>query len=176
MYNMEVISSVKDYMLHHRQTVAVAESVTSGHLQAALSLATEASGFFQGGITAYNLGQKSRHLRVNPIHATACDCVSEIVADEMALHAVTMFSSDWSIAITGYASPLPENGVHDLFAFYSIGFKNEIIRRGRIESEDNGAFKVQVYFANEVLRIFLESLPRDAQVTFRRGSGAKAEA
>jgi len=176
MYNTRVISSIKDFMLSHGQTVAVAESVTSGHLQAALSLASEASGFFQGGITAYNLGQKSRHLRVNPIHATACDCVSEKVADEMALNAVSMFSSDWSIAITGYASPLPEKGIKSLFAFYAICFKDEIVHRGRIDSEDRGTMEVQVYFANEVLRIFLESLPSDGQAAFRRPTGAKAKA
>lgn len=172
MYNTRVISSIKDFMSSRGQTVAVAESVTSGHLQAALSIANEASGFFQGGITAYNLGQKSRHLRVNPIHATACDCVSETVADEMALQAVTMFSSDWSIATTGYASPLPEKGINDLFAFYSICFKDQIVDRGRIDSEDHGTLAVQVHFANEVLRIFLESLSSDGHATFRRQSKA----
>lgn len=176
MYNTQIINSIKDFMLAHGQTLAVAESVTSGHLQAAFSLANEASGFFHGGITAYNLGQKSRHLHVNPIHATSCNCVSERVADEMARHAVVMFSSDWSIAITGYASRLPEQNINELFAFYSICFREGIVQRGRIDSGDNAPLDVQVYFANEVLKIFLKSLPNNGQAAPQRDAGAKASA
>lgn len=154
MYNIQEISSIKDFMISCSHTLAVAESVTSGHLQAALSLATDASKFFHGGITAYNLGQKARHLHVNPIHATACNSVSKDIADEMALNVIPLFSSDWSIGITGYASPLPELGIHNLFAIYSIAFRKTIVERGRVESDDKGLYQVQVYFANRVLQEF----------------------
>lgn len=69
LYNMSAINSIRDYVLENKQTLAVAESVTSGHLQAAISVAENASSFFQGGITAYNLGQKCRHLNIEPLHA-----------------------------------------------------------------------------------------------------------
>ena len=151
MYDTQVIAGIKDYMISHRQTLAIAESVTSGHLQAAISLASDASKFFHGGITTYNLGQKARHLHINPIHATACNSVSEQIADEMALNALSLFSSDWSVGITGYASPLPDLGIHSLFAFYAIAFRREIVRRGKVESEAKGPYEVQVYFANHVL-------------------------
>lgn len=151
MYNEQDISDIRDFMLSHNHTLAVAESVTSGHIQAALSLAMDASRFFQGGITAYNLGQKARHLRVNPIHATTCNSVSAIIADEMALQANVLFSSDWSIGITGYASPLPDLGIRELFAFYSIAFRDKIAHHGKMEAEDHGPYKVQVYYACEVL-------------------------
>ena len=152
MYSIEAISAIKNFMISHNQTLAVAESVTSGHLQAALSLAAEASNFFHGGITAYNLGQKARHLHVNPIHANACNSVSEYVADEMASNVLTLFSSDWAIAITGYASPVPDLGINGLFAFYSIAHHSEIVRRGKLESENTGTLQVQVYFTNQVLQ------------------------
>ena len=158
MYNTNDISAIKEFMLSHNQTVAVAESVTSGHLQAALSLAASASGFFQGGITTYNLGQKARHLHIDPIHATTCNSVSQTVSDEMARHATTLFSSDWSIAITGYASPFPDLHIEQLFAFYSIAFSGEIVRRGRIDSDNDGPLQVQCYYTNQVLRAFLDTL------------------
>lgn len=161
MYNEQDISDIRDFMLSHTHTLAVAESVTSGHIQAALSLAVDASRFFQGGITAYNLGQKARHLRVNPIHATTCNSVSAIIADEMALQANTLFSSDWSIGITGYASPLPDLGIRELFAFYSIAFRDKVVHRGKMEAEDHGSYNVQVYYACEVLhqlKVHLSSL------------------
>lgn len=139
-------------MTAHNHTLAVAESVTSGHLQAALSLAENASQFFQGGITAYNLGQKSRHLKVNPIHAATCNCVSEKIAEEMAIHALSLFSSDWSIGITGYATPVPELGISELFAFYSIAFRNKIVQSKKIQSTGKGTYEVQVYFTGIVIR------------------------
>jgi nicotinamide mononucleotide (NMN) deamidase PncC len=80
MYDLKEINVIKDYMLRSNQTVSVAESVTSGHIQAALSRAEFAMKFFQGGITAYNLGQKYRHLQVEPIHAQFTNFVSERVA------------------------------------------------------------------------------------------------
>ena len=71
MYPFDEINIITERMISCHQTVAVAESVTSGHLQAALSLGQNARQFYQGGLTAYNLGQKSRHLLVEPIHAFA---------------------------------------------------------------------------------------------------------
>jgi PncC family amidohydrolase len=102
-------------LYERQQTVAVAESVTSGQLQTFLSLPDHAMDFFQGGITAYNLGQKTKHLNVDPIHAFACNCVSEKIAETMARNVMTQFNSDWGIGITGYASPVPEKNIEDLY-------------------------------------------------------------
>ncbi|MDB5207130.1 MAG: CinA family protein [Flavisolibacter sp.] len=79
-----LINSNKDLIIEGEETIAVAESVTSGLLQAALSQAIDVSKFYQGGITAYNLGQKYEHLNVESIHAQKCDCISEQVAGDMA--------------------------------------------------------------------------------------------
>lgn len=154
LYDLAAIEGVKEFMISRDHTIATAESVTSGHIQAALSLAAEASRFFQGGMTAYNLSQKTRHLHVDPLHAMTCNSVSPAVADEMALNALTLFSSDWALSITGYASPVPELGVKDLFAFYAIAFQQEVVCRGKVDSEDHGPLHVQVFFANHVIREF----------------------
>src|SRR3569623_3776187 len=100
-YDEKSIEQIKNYLLSNHLTIAVAESVTSGHLQAALSTAIDASKFFQGGITAYNIGQKSRHLTIEPTHALECDCVSDIIAESMALNICTMFLSNEGLGITG---------------------------------------------------------------------------
>jgi hypothetical protein len=42
-----IFKKIRDFMLAHNHTIAVAESVTAGHLQAALSTADEASLFFR---------------------------------------------------------------------------------------------------------------------------------
>ncbi len=68
---------IRQYMLGNNQTVAVAESVTAGLLQWAFSSIPDAAQFFQGGITAYNISQKYKHLAVEPIHASEVNCVSQ---------------------------------------------------------------------------------------------------
>lgn len=116
---------LRELLLLKKQTVAVAESVTAGHLQVAFSMAENALEFFQGGITTYNLAQKSKHLHVDPIHALSCNSVSEEVAAEMAKHVRLLFMSDWGIAVTGYASSVPEKNIYQLFACYSFYFRDK---------------------------------------------------
>ena len=94
-----------------RLTLAVAESLTCGQVQARLGAVAGASEFFLGGITAYSLEQKVRHLGVNRAHARSVDCVSQRVAVEMALGAAEMFGADLAVATTGYAQPNPAAGV-----------------------------------------------------------------
>jgi len=147
----DIIQSIGNILIERQQSIAVAESVTSGHMQVALSAATDAAKFYQGGITAYNIGQKSRHLHVDPIHASACNCVSEQVANEMALEVCRLFTSDWGLAVTGYASKVPESN-NELFAYYAISYAGKILRSGRIEAPDGEPARTQAFYANELLK------------------------
>jgi nicotinamide-nucleotide amidase len=146
-----IIQTIGNILIERQQSIAVAESVTSGYLQVALSAALDAAKFYQGGITAYNLGQKSRHLQVEPIHATACNCVSEQVACEMALEVCRLFTSDWGLAITGYASKVPESN-NELFAYYAICYAGKILRSGKIEILDGAAEQIQSFYTKELLK------------------------
>jgi nicotinamide-nucleotide amidase len=155
MYNQRNIDSIKGFLTDHHQTLSVAESVTSGHLQAALSLADGATEFFQGGITAYNLGQKAKHLNVDPIHAEASNCVSEKVSEQMALNSLKLFSSDWAVATTGYAAPVPEMDIEKLFVIFCIAFRDEIMLTKTISApDDKSLFETQVFYVNEILKEF----------------------
>ena len=151
MYNLELVNAIKDKLIYQQQTVAVAESVTAGHLQAALSLAENASLFFQGGLTAYNLGQKCRHLDIDPVKAGACDSVSMGIAEDMARNICAFFVCDWGIGITGYATTVPEKSINSLFAYFAIFFRKKLILSGKIESEIKNAMDVQVFYTHEVL-------------------------
>ena len=94
MYDQKIIDTIRDRLTKKGQSIAVAESVTAGHLQVALASAENASKFFQGGMTTYNLGQKVKHLSIEPIHAQSCNCVSAQVAEQMALQIATLFLSE----------------------------------------------------------------------------------
>src|SRR5688500_8119093 len=93
MYNEKVVNEIGGYLLKQEFTIAAAESVTSGHLQAALSMGIDASSFLQGGITVYNAGQKTRHLNIEPVHAQKVNCVDARVAAQMAVEVNKMFLS-----------------------------------------------------------------------------------
>ncbi len=154
MFDLKLINKIGKRLIANKQTISVAESVTSGSLQVAFSLAENAALFYQGGITAYNLGQKCRHLNVEPTHALATNCISQNVADTMALHSCKLFLSEWGIGITGYAAPVPELDILELFAYYSVVFREEIMLCGKIETDKKDAQEVQQFYANKVLEDF----------------------
>ncbi len=142
----------------NKWSIAVAESVTSGFLQAAFSAAKDASHFFQGGLTAYNVGQKCRHLLVEPLHALECNSVSLKVAEDMGLHVCQLFTSTYGIGITGYAAKVPEMNVNELYAYFAICKEGKIVDSGKIDSKENEGTDTQLYFVNQVLDKLLHTL------------------
>jgi len=158
MANDRQLTAIAKHMVQRCETVAVAESVTAGLIQSAFSTATDATRFFQGGITAYNLGQKARHLRIDPVHAELCNCISPEVASEMATGVLALFTSHWGIAITGYAAPVPALKVRSCFAFYSFAYKGAIVHQDKIETKKRGIANVQRFYVDKVLKAFSEFL------------------
>ncbi|HET9055072.1 MAG TPA: nicotinamide-nucleotide amidohydrolase family protein, partial [Cyclobacteriaceae bacterium] len=149
---------IKQYMLDHNESLAVAESVTSGQLQAALSLAEDATRFYQGGITAYNLGQKTKHLGIDPIHGEAYNCVSEQIAVSMAEQVCSLFSSGWGIGITGYAAPVPELKIKTLHVYYAFAHHGKKTYSKKITAPARQIIKAQQHFTAAVLNDFARYL------------------
>ena len=104
-------------------TLAVAESMTGGRVQAAITAVPGASGYFLGGLTAYTLDQKVRHLGVKRAAAAKVNAVSSGVAAQMARGAARLFGAGVAVATTGYAEPAPEFGVDDPFAHWAIAHR-----------------------------------------------------
>ncbi len=154
LYNKEMIDGIKDMLTVKQLTLAVAESVTSGHLQAAFSSATLASKFFQGGITAYNAGQKCSHLNIEPIAALEENCVTEKVACEMATQVNTLFISDYGIAITGYATKMPEKDITNLYAYFAIAYKQKVVVVKKIRSNKEETVDAQIDYTTQVIKEF----------------------
>ena len=118
---MSVLNELKALMLRApRLTLATAESMTVGLVQAKVGGISGASEFFLGGITAYTLEQKVRHLAVNRAAARRVNCVSAQVAAEMARGACALFDSDLGVATTGYAEPSEVDGVAEPFAWWAL--------------------------------------------------------
>jgi nicotinamide-nucleotide amidase len=107
-----------------RLTLAVAESMTCGRLQAKIGAVSGASEFFLGGITAYTLAQKVRHLGVARVSAAAVNSVSAEVAEQMARGVCGLFGSDVGMGTTGYAEPSVAPVVPVPYAWWAL------VRRG----------------------------------------------
>ena len=164
MFDKQLLDDIAAKLKDKKQSVAVAESVTGGLLQAAFSNAAQASLFFQGGITAYNIGQKCRHLLVEPLHAAECNCVSEQVSQQMSKQVCNLFLSDYGIGITGYAAKMPEQNINSLFAYYAIASKDKILRCGKVTTDAEEGLPAQLFYINTVLKIFKELVQSSEQV------------
>jgi nicotinamide-nucleotide amidase len=132
-----------------RRTLAVAESITCGHLQARIGAVSGASEFFLGGITAYTIDEKMRHLGVDRATAEAVNSVSATVAEQMARGACVLFGSDFALATTGYAEPFDlaqgkpsaEREIAAPFAWWALAHaqagsgrdKEFLVRSGRVD-------------------------------------------
>lgn len=101
-------------------TLSVAESVTSGHVQAMISSVSGASDYFRGGVTAYTLDEKAKILGVTRAPAKRVNSVSQQVAVEMALGVSRLFGTDLGLATTGYAEPSSKHGIKHPMAWWAI--------------------------------------------------------
>jgi nicotinamide-nucleotide amidase len=154
----KIVNTAGELLLKKKKTVAVAESVTSGNIQAIFSMAQNTIRFFQGGITAYNLGQKSRHLHVEPTDAIEYNCVSKKVAQQMAIGVSELFSADYGIGITGYASPVPEQNVGKLFAFICIAKNKKPLLTKKVAAKPMAPEDVQLFYTEESLKLLISAL------------------
>jgi nicotinamide-nucleotide amidase len=138
-----------------QRTLAVAESLTSGRVQARIGMVSGASGFFLGGITAYSLEQKVRHLGVNRAQAEAVNSVSAEVAEQMARGVCTLFGSDIGVSTTGYAEPSADWNVAEPYAWWALahnlGAGKFVLRHGRVDCSGESRTAVQEDVADAVI-------------------------
>lgn len=81
-------------------TVATAESLTGGHLAAAIAAAPDASRWYRGGVVAYHAEVKYRLLEVprGPV-------VTAESAESMARSACSLLGADCAVSLTGVGGP-----------------------------------------------------------------------
>ena len=146
-----MISELKALLVRDpRWTVAVAESLTAGHVQALLSSISGSSDYFLGGVTAYSLDQKVRLLGVDRGEAEAVNSVSDDVARQMAEGVLKLFGSDWSVATTGYAERALDRGVEEPFAWWAVAQRcgaDLVVTTGEISCPNLDRIAVQTQVA-----------------------------
>lgn len=153
-------ADLKSYFSQHPgRTLAVAESLTAGNVQARVASVSGASAYFLGGVTAYSLEQKVKLLGVDRAQAAKVNCVSARVAEEMACGVCALFGADVGVATTGYAEPAKADGVATPFAWWALArraakggnAKGFSMRHGRVECPGASRVEVQAIVAEAVL-------------------------
>ncbi len=162
------LKNLFDYIGNHlltiNETISMAESVTSGFLQFSFSQMKDASRFYKGGITAYTLEEKVDLLHINEDQAAACDCVSPEIAETMALNVAEIFKTDWSIGVTGYATPVPESR-QKLYAHFSIVYKGKVILSEKLDLHSRTRqVNAQLYYTEFILGCLKLELDKQAEI------------
>ena len=96
---------IQDRCLAKHITLAVVESCTGGSLASRIAAIPGASGYFKGGVVAYENKVKEQLLGVSPDLISAHGVVSEAVALAMAKGVQEKFNATYGIATTGNAGP-----------------------------------------------------------------------
>ena len=86
-------------------TICTAESITGGLISSVITDTPGSSIFFLGGIVSYSNFAKEEILKVDKKLIKAKGAVSMEVCREMAIRARSIFASDYSISVTGFAGP-----------------------------------------------------------------------
>ncbi|PJJ66614.1 CinA family protein [Chryseobacterium geocarposphaerae] len=166
-FHKKLLEYIGQSLMTADETISVAESVTSGCLQLALSQIPNASLIYKGGMTAYTLPMKVNLLNVDQEEAEKCDCVSENIAETMALNVAKLYETDWSIATTGYCTPI-RNSSYKIFAFFSFSYKGEIIHTGKLELHPKTqALNAQLYYTEFILGCFKTEVSKARDVQSR---------
>ncbi len=129
---------IKNFCIQNGETIATAESVTSGAIQFMLSTAKEAQQIYQGGITVYNSAQKAIHLNADPVYAEKVKGVSSELSTQLARSACMLFRSQIGIGITGFATPVPEEGINEVLAYVSITRNGELLVNEKLVPQSKG--------------------------------------
>jgi nicotinamide-nucleotide amidase len=155
MASMSTAVELKKFMMGRPAlTLAVAESLTAGQIQARVASVSGASDYFLGGITAYSLESKVKLLSVDRGHARTTDCVSQRVAVEMAAGAAKLFKADIAVATTGYAEAVLKKNVRTPHAWWAICHRHRgaaVMLSGLIEVPNADRVTVQTRVAEAVL-------------------------
>ena len=117
-----------DFLLKSNKTISFAESCTGGALSKRIVLIPGASEIFQGSIVSYSNNSKINILNIKNEDIQKHSVVSEKVAKEMAVNAMKIFNSDYSISTTGNAGPSVIDNLSDIGdCFISIASKEIVV-------------------------------------------------
>jgi PncC family amidohydrolase len=86
-------------------TISAAESITGGLISSIITDTPGSSGFFKGSVVSYSESAKEKILGIDPGIIKSMGAVSREVCEIMADNVRSLFDTDYSLSVTGYAGP-----------------------------------------------------------------------
>ncbi|MDM8565135.1 CinA family protein [Candidatus Halobeggiatoa sp. HSG11] len=151
----KIVTKIKSILENNNAKLAVSESLTCGCIQKIIGQISGVSSFFVGGITTYSLSTKSQLLQIDIKHAQSVNCVSELVARQMAVGTCKLFAVNVSIATTGYAEPTIDEKVP--FAYIAVKINDTIFSK-KVIALNMERIEAQEYISTIALTYLLECL------------------
>lgn len=105
-FDKDTLEFVIGKLLTEKQkTLAIAESCTGGKIAGLITSVPGSSNYFKGSVVAYSNEVKLKLLNVTPANIHKYGAVSQQVVEEMAVGALHLLHTDYSVATTGIAGP-----------------------------------------------------------------------
>lgn len=145
------LDTIKQFCFDHNVSLAVAESASSGFLQVLFSSEKEAGLFFEGGITTYSCKQKTRHLDIPFDICDPCNGVAMEIAQRMALKVCDVFDAKIGLSVTGYASPIPEQNIYELYAFGAVALNGKVVFVEKLISDKQDPDEIREDYAKRLV-------------------------
>ena len=150
---MSYFRQLHDLCIKMNVSVSTAESCTSGLLASNITSFSGASSFFKGGIISYQNDIKVNVLGVSELLIKDKSEVCSEVVEQMAKNVRTRFSSDFSIATSGYAGPEGGTELHPVgTVFIAVSYeKKTTSKRFLFSGERESVVNQSVVKASEFL-------------------------
>ncbi|MFG1792600.1 CinA family protein [Nocardia sp. NPDC049149] len=146
-----------------RTTIAVAESLTSGQIAAALGAAPDAGAWFHGGVVAY-----SRHLKHHVLDVPDGPVISRPAAETMAHTVRSMTDATLTVAVTGVGGPDPQDGEPPGTVWFAIAVDHNPVTMHRYFQGEPSEILQQTI--TQALELLLTAINNPTQLVSLSGS------
>ena len=150
---MKLEEEIGKLLIANNLSLSTAESCTGGGVAALITSVPGSSGYFKGGIVAYDNEVKKNLLGVSPETLSAYGAVSRETVIEMANGAMNRLKTDCAIATSGIAGPgggTLEKPVGTVWI--AVAYKNEIVTMKQ-EGDDGRAGNVEKAIKNALIML-----------------------
>jgi len=141
-------------------TIATAESCTGGMVGAAITRIPGASDAFDRGFITYSNAAKIEHLGVDPDAIAEFGAVSQAVASEMALGALSASGADIAVSVTGIAGPGGSEHKPAGLVWFGLAAKSGSLETLEKNYGDIGRDLVREAAVKQALELLLSGLQR----------------
>ena len=158
-----VSKEVSEILWREGKTLSTAESCTAGRIAGAITSVPGSSNYFKGALVCYADEVKENLLGVSAEVIAEQTPVCEPVVRTMVEGCLKLFSTDYAVAISGYAGPGgPDGGKAGVIVgtiWIAVGNANRIVTR--MIEEDNGRDKNLASATSAAMHMLLDFLKEE---------------